>query len=116
MATYHIAFNTQRITIATAGAARTSGTVYDEDGFHGIALHDADSGAAYEMGIDGIWWMTLASATVGAFIYITTGGALTLTAGTNKKIAKCYGATETSGPYNGMCKALLLPQSEAEAS
>jgi len=116
MAKNHAFGNTMRITIETAAAARTSGEFYDENKFHGVALHDAGSGVDYEMAIDGVWWLTLASVAQGDFIYVTAAGALTKTAGTNKLVGKAVKGTQASGPYTGKFQMLILPPDQAEAT
>lgn len=63
-----------RIKIDSASATITSGTLVVQEGFAGIALTDAASGAAFWLAIDGVWHIDVPASTVKGD-YLTVAGA-----------------------------------------
>lgn len=72
----------------TASAARSSGDLVYEDGFHGVVPVDIADTERGELDISQVEYEVdlLAGADPGEAVYITTAGALTLTAGTNRLV------------------------------
>jgi predicted RecA/RadA family phage recombinase len=71
--------NGHRIPIASASATIESGKPVVQEGWFGIALGDAASGAPFTIAIDGVWNIAVPSSTVkGEFLYVPgANGALT---------------------------------------
>lgn len=98
----------------TASAARTSGQLVYEDGFHGVIPVDIANGARGELDISQTEYEVdlLAGADPGEPVYITVAGALTLTAGTSRLVGVVT-ANPTVEPDKvpaGKMWMLILPQ------
>lgn len=104
----------KRIPVATASGAITSGAVVVQEGFHGIALTSAASGASLWLAIEGVFVVAVPSGTVkGDLLYApgapateSAGVTLTKTATSNSLVGKAVGDRDA----DGKAVVLLLPQ------
>jgi predicted RecA/RadA family phage recombinase len=104
----------KRVPVATASAAITSGAFVVQEGFHGIALTSAASGASLWIAIAGIWIVPVPSGTVkGDLLYApgapateSAGVTLTKTSTSNTAVAKAVGDRDA----NGLAAVLIQPQ------
>jgi predicted RecA/RadA family phage recombinase len=88
----------------TAGASYTSGTPYRISSFNGVALISVDSGEQLAFQLEGIFELTLASVTVGAPIYITSGNALSLSSSGNSLYGRAVTASDANNKF--FCRLL----------
>ncbi len=98
-----------RIPVATASGAITSGAVVIQEGFHGIALTSAASGASLWLAISGVWIVPVPAGVVkgdvvGAADAESAG--VTLAEGAARAIGKAVGDRDA----DGNAAILLLPQ------
>lgn len=98
----------------TASAARSSGDFVYEDGFHGVCVNDVANTERGVLDISQVEYEVdlLSGADPGEIVYITTAGALTLTAGTNRPVGVVT-ANPTTDPDDvpaGKMWMLILPQ------
>lgn len=99
----------KRIPVATASGAITSGAFVVQEGFHGVALTSAATGASLWLAVDGVFVVPVESGTVkgavlGAADAESTGVAL-VAAGA-RKMVKAVGDRDA----NGLAPCLILPQ------
>jgi predicted RecA/RadA family phage recombinase len=98
------------IGITSASGAITSGTLVYQEGFIGVALNDADSGASFDLCQEGVWELPVPSGvTKGDVLYGDLAGGdaaqvtLTTTATTNTTI----GIAVTDRDGDGNAQVLL---------
>ena len=100
--------------VITASAARSAGDIVYEDGFHGVCPNDIENGERGELDISQVEVETalLSGADPGEGVYITSAGALTLTAGTNRLIGVVTAnpTVEPDAVPAGKMWMLILPQ------
>lgn len=99
----------KRIPVATASGAITSGALVVQEGFHGIALTSAATGASLWLGVEGVWLVTVPGGTtkgtvLGAADAESTG--VTLAPAAARPMVKCVGDADA----NGIAAVLILPQ------
>lgn len=107
------------INIATASAAIVSGRPCVQEGWFGIPLGSADSGASFELGIEGRWRIAVPASTVkGDFLFLPGAkGVLTedanvvadltrTSANSNSPVVK---AMEDRDAVTGLADVLILP-------
>lgn len=114
-----------RIKIDSASGAVTVGTVVAQEGFTGVALTSADSGAAFWLGITGVWLIDVPASTVkGDYLAIPgANGAPTESVGptvtrTPSNSNSLFGRalTDRGTPTTGKAYVLLGAQSANKAS
>lgn len=114
-----------RVSIASASAAITSGNPVVQEGWFGIALGSAASGAPLTIAIDGVWNIPVPSSTVkGDFLYVPgANGVLTEDAdvtaeltrsGTNANSPVVKALTDRSSA--GYADVLILPPGASKAA
>jgi predicted RecA/RadA family phage recombinase len=104
----------QRVPVQTASGAITSGALCVQEGFFGIALTSAATGASLWLAITGVWIVPVPVGTAkGDVLYApgapateSTGPTLTETATSNTAVAKAISDRDA----NGLSAVLLLPQ------
>lgn len=103
----------KRLPVATASADITSGALVVQEGFFGIALTSAKSGASLWIGAEGVWVLPVPASTVkGERLYAAdfsdaVGPTLTRTAPTGKR---CIGTAVSDRDSAGNALVLLAPQ------
>jgi predicted RecA/RadA family phage recombinase len=113
----------KRVLINSASGSITAGTLVAQEGFFGVALTSASSGAPFWLAIEGVWYVTVPATTAkGAFIYIpgangavteSTGPTPTLTgSNANTPVAKALTAIDSANK----AEVLLLAQGAAKAA
>jgi len=115
-----------RIKVDTASAAITSGNPVVQEGFFGIALDTAASGARLEIAIEGVWNIAVPASTAkGDFLYVPgANGALTESAdvtaaltrtgsNANSPVVKAVTARDAT---LGTADVLILAQGAAKAA
>jgi predicted RecA/RadA family phage recombinase len=113
----------RRIKIDTASGTVTSGTIVSQEGFVGVVLTSASTGAPFWIGVEGVWKVAVPANTVKGD-YLGAAGAngaptesttptLTRTPGNSDTI---FGRALTDRDSAGYSYVLLAAQSAARAS
>jgi predicted RecA/RadA family phage recombinase len=101
----------KRIPVATASAAITSGAMVLQEGFHGVALTSAASGASLWIAIEGVFILPVEAGSVkGAVLGAADAesAGVTLVAAGARKMVKLVGDRDADG--KALC--LILPQAD----
>jgi predicted RecA/RadA family phage recombinase len=104
-----------RAPVATASAAIVSGALVRQEGFTGVALTSAASGASLWIALTGVWVLPVAASTVkGDKLYAATAESAGITLGRTATtglmlVGQAFGDRDADG--NAL--VLLLPQSGA---
>jgi len=113
----------KRILVNSASAPITAGKLVAQEGFFGVALTTAASGAAFWLGIEGVWYIDVyAGATKGTSLYISgakgvISDAATVTpTGTSTTGNAPIGKLVTAADAANKADVLLYAQGAAAAS
>ena len=98
-----------RVAVVSASGAIASGAIVEQEGFHGVALTSAASGASLWMAISGVWVLPVPAGvvkgnTVGAAAITESTVVTLLTPGTH-----LIGIATTDRAADGTASVLLLP-------
>lgn len=113
----------KRVLVNSASGTITAGKLVAQEGFFGVALTSAVTGAAFWIAIEGVWYIDVYSGTAKGNILHATGAkgilsdATTLTlsptgSNSNSPVAKALTAADSSGKAD----CLLLAQGAAMAA